>query len=79
MDIELARVLRQLPDLRFVLFLADEILRHADDVNRYSDWGIGMVRAIQASGANSATVDSCLERLVGVTASEILREKRERH
>jgi hypothetical protein len=78
MDIELAKVMSQLRDLRALPFLADAILRHADDVNGHNDWGLGIVRAVQAFGVDHKTVDGCFQRLVGVAASEVLREKRDR-
>jgi hypothetical protein len=78
MDVELARLMSRLRDLRALTFLADAIVRHADSVNGKNDWSTGILRAVSSFGASRATVDACLERIVGVTLSEILLERRER-
>jgi hypothetical protein len=78
MDVELAQLMSRLRDLRALPFLAQAIVRHADSVNGKNDWSTGILRAVSSFGAGRATVDACLERLVGVTLTEILRERQER-
>jgi hypothetical protein len=77
-ELELADVLSQLKDFRALPFIADAMLMHQNDMNGHNNWGLGIVRAVQAFRVPRQTVDDCFERLVGVSASEILREKRDR-
>jgi len=74
MDVELAMVMSQLRDLRALPFIAEAVLKHTDEIGR-SAWGVGMIRSIQAFGVDPATADQVLKRLVGVTATEILRQQ----
>jgi hypothetical protein len=78
MELELAKVMCRLRDYRALPFLAESIVRHEDSMNGHDDFGLGIVHAIRSFGAPRETVDACFERLVGITASDILREKRDR-
>jgi len=75
---ELLQVMRRLRDFRALPFIADAVLRHADQMDGHNDYALAIVRVVQAFGADSNTVDACFERLIGTSASEILREKRDR-
>lgn len=77
-EVELAKVMSRLKDFRALSFLAIAILRHEDEMNGHHDWGLSIVRAVQGFGVNRKIVDECFERLIGISASEILREKRDR-
>ncbi|MDR3690912.1 MAG: toll/interleukin-1 receptor domain-containing protein [Fimbriimonas sp.] len=75
---ELVQVMSRLRDFRALPFIADAVLRHPDGMTGHSSFALAIVRAVQSFGVDRNTVDACFERLAGVSASEILREKRER-
>lgn len=77
-QVHLAKIMSRLQDLRALPFLAKSLLRHEDDLNGHNSWCLGIIKAVRAFGVDRQIVDTCFERLVGVTASEILREKRDR-
>ena len=77
MEFELVRLMCRSKDFRALPFFAEAILRREDDMNGHNDWGLGIVRAFREFGMNRTTVDECFQRLIGVTGSEILRERRD--
>ncbi len=75
---ELLRVMSRWKDFRALPFIADAVLRHADKMSGHNDYALATVQAVQAFGVPRQAIDDCFERLVGISASEILREKRDK-
>ena len=76
---ELLLVMSRWKDMRALPFIADAILRRAEDMNGHNDFTLGIVRAVQAFGVDRNAVDQCFQRLASVTGTEILRERREKN
>jgi len=75
---ELLQVMSRLKDFRALPFIADAALREAEHMSGQNDFALAIVRAVRAFGVDRDTVDQCLQKLVGVTGTEILKERRDK-